>query len=101
MSANIAAGLDGIRRKLTPPAPIEADPYAAEAPMLPTSLADAVTALDKDTFFREAFGGTLVDYLLQMKRAELGRHDAAVAENPPPDGQDVSDWEMREYFEFF
>jgi glutamine synthetase len=101
MAANIAAGLDGIRRGLTPPPPVEADPYAAEAPMLPTSLADAVAALEKDTFFREAFGDTLVDYLLQMKRAELARHDAAVAENPPPEGQDVTDWEMREYFEFY
>src|SRR5690349_4918942 len=101
MAANIAAGLDGIRRKLAPPAPVEADPYAVEAPMLPTSLADAVAALDKDTFFREAFGGTLVDYLLQMKRAELARYDAAVAQNPPAEGQDVTDWEMREYFEFY
>src|SRR6266568_1374855 len=101
MAANIAAGLDGIRRELDPPPPIEADPYAADAPMLPTSLADAVAALDKDTFFRDAFGGTLIDYLLQMKRAELARHDAAVAENPPPEGQDVTDWEMREYFEFY
>ncbi len=70
-------------------------------PMLPTSLADAVSALDKDAFFREAFGDTLVDYLLQMKRAELARYDAAIADNPPPEGQDVSDWEMREYFEFY
>jgi glutamine synthetase len=69
--------------------------------MLPTSLADAVAALDKDGFFREAFGATLVDYLLQMKRAELARYDAAVAENPPAGGQDVTDWEMREYFEFY
>src|SRR5437764_12588247 len=66
MAANIAAGLDGIRRKLEAPAPVEADPYAAEAPMLPTSLVDAVAALEKDAFFRQAFGGTFVDYLLQM-----------------------------------
>ena len=46
MAANIAAGLDGIRRELEPPPPVEADPYAADAPMLPTSLADAVKALD-------------------------------------------------------
>jgi glutamine synthetase len=101
MAANIAAGLDGIRRQLDPPAPVESDPYAAEAPMLPTSLAGAVDALERDAFFRKAFGDTLVDYLLQMKRAELARYDAAVAENPPPEGQDVSDWEMREYFEFY
>jgi glutamine synthetase len=101
MAANIAAGLDGIRRQLDPPAPVESDPYAAEAPMLPTSLAGAVDALERDAFFRKAFGDTLIDYLLQMKRAELARYDAAVAENPPPEGQDVSDWEMREYFEFY
>jgi len=101
MAANIAAGLDGIRRKLEPPAPVEADPYAAEAVPLPTSLAGAVAALAQDGFFRKAFGDTLVDYLLQMKRAELARHDAAVAENPPLEGQDVTDWEMNEYFEFY
>jgi glutamine synthetase len=101
MAANIAAGLDGIRRKLEAPAPVEADPYAAEAVMLPTSLSGAVAALAQDGFFRKAFGDTLVDYLLQMKRAELARHDAAVAANPPPEGQDVTDWEMHEYFEFY
>jgi len=69
--------------------------------MLPTSLGDAIGALDKDTFFRESFGDTLVDYLLRMKRSEFGRYEAAIAENPLPDGQEVSDWEMREYFEFY
>jgi glutamine synthetase len=101
LAANIAAGLDGVRRQLAPPPPIEADPYAEEAPMLPTSLRDAVGALVEDDFFRKAFGDVVVDYLVQMKRAELARYDAAVAENPPADGQDVSDWEMREYFEFY
>jgi glutamine synthetase len=101
MAANIAAGLDGMRRGLQPPPAVEADPYAADAPMLPTSLADAVGALDGDEFYRKAFGDTLVDYLLQMKRAELARYEAALAEQPPADGQDVTDWEMREYFEFY
>ncbi len=101
MAANIAAGLDGIRRGLAPPPAVEADPYAAEAPMLPTSLAGAVAALDADKFYRGAFGDTLVDYLLQMKRAELERYEAYLAEHPLPEGQEVSDWEMREYFEFF
>ena len=83
------------------PPPVEADPYAAEATMLPTSLREAVGALVEDTFYRKAFGDGVVDYLIQMKRAELARYEAAIAENPPPDGQDVSDWEMREYFEFY
>jgi glutamine synthetase len=101
MAANIAAGLDGMRRQLDPPPPVEADPYAAQSPMLPTSLADAIGAVEKDGFFRAAFGDTLVDYLLQMKRSENGRYEAFIAENPLPDGQDVSEWEMREYFEFY
>ena len=101
MSANIAAGLDGLRRSLAPPPPVEADPYAADAPPLPASLHEAVGALVEDDFFRKAFGDELVDYLVQMKRAELARYDTAIAENPPVDGQEVSDWEMREYFEFF
>ena len=36
-----------------------------------------------------------------MKRAENARYQAAVAENPTPEGQAVSDWEMREYFEVY
>lgn len=101
LAANIAAGLDGIRRRLDPPPPVEADPYATGNQMLPVSLADAIGALEKDSFFREAFGGTMVDYLLQMKRSENGRYEAAIADNPLPDRQDVSEWEMREYFEFY
>ncbi len=101
LASNIAAGLDGIRRGAEPPSPAEADPYAIEAPPLPASLAEAVDALDADAFYRKAFGDTLVSYLVMMKRFEISRYSDALAELPLPDGQDVSDWEMREYFEFF
>jgi glutamine synthetase len=100
MAANIAAGLDGIRRGLEVAA-VEEDPYQAQAPMLPTSMAEAADALEKDDFYPGVFGKSLVDYLLMMKRAELDRYNAAIAENPPTEDQPVSDWEMREYFEFF
>jgi hypothetical protein len=33
--------------------------------------------------------------------AEIGRYENALASAPLAEGQDVSDWEMREYFEFF
>jgi len=100
MAANIAAGLDGIRRGLDA-APVEEDPYAAQAPLLPTSLREATAALAGDEFFPRAFGRGLVDYLLMMKRAELERYEAAAVENPPTEDQPVTGWEMREYFEFF
>jgi glutamine synthetase len=81
LAANIAAGLDGIRRNMEPPPPVSADPYAAEAPLLPGSLSEAVAALDGDEFYRSASGAS-------------GHSGAS-------NGSDVSDWEMREYFEFF
>jgi glutamine synthetase len=105
MAANIAAGLDGIQRRLEPPPPVSADPYATEAPPLPASLKEAVEALDADQFYRSAFGATLVDYLVMMKWSEIRRYeDALVSEAAGSTGAvsaDVSEWEMREYFEFF
>lgn len=90
LAANIAAGLDGIRRELSPPPLVEADPYAADAPMLPTSLWEAVDLLEKDSFFAEAFGAGFVKFITSMKRNECSRFLG-----------EVTDWEMREYFEFF
>ena len=103
LAASLAAGADGVARGLTPPPPVEADPYAAEGMVaLPTSLTAAVKALDGDSFYRGAFGDTLVDYLVMMKRAEIARYEAALAEAGKTDSADeVTDWEMREYFEFF
>jgi glutamine synthetase len=103
IASSLAAGLDGVTRGLTPPPPVDADPYAAEGlTRLPTSLAAAVKALDCDSFYREAFGDTLVDYLVMMKRGEIGRYEAALEESGAAESPDeVTDWEMREYFEFF
>ena len=103
LMANLAAGVDGVTRGLPPPPPVEADPYAADGLVqLPTSLAAAVKSLDGDAFYRGVFGDTLVDYLVMMKRAEIARYEAALAEAGKADSPDeVTDWEMREYFEFF
>jgi len=102
MAADLAAGLDGIERHLTPPAPADADPYAVEnAEMLPASLEEGVEAMTADPLYREQFGGSFVEYFAMMKRAEWARYRAALEKAPLADGQVVSDWEMREYFEFF
>ena len=101
MAANIAAGLDGLRRGIVPPPPVTSDPYAQEAEPLPTSLGEAITALEADSMFRRAFGDAFVDYYLMMKRAEWARYLDAVGENPPSEGSVVSEWEMREYFEVY
>jgi glutamine synthetase len=100
LAADLAAGLDGIERSLVPPAQAEADPYAADAQMLPTSLGDALDALERDPLYRSQFGDPFLDYYLMMKRFELGRHDQAVAGTDDPD-QASADWQMREYLEFY
>ncbi|HET7172188.1 MAG TPA: glutamine synthetase family protein [Gaiellales bacterium] len=99
LAANIAAGVDGIDRRADPPDPVEGDPYVADAPLLPKSLAEAVDELEGSAFYREAFGDPLVDYLVMMKRSELARFDVAAGDGQ--DGSGQSAWEMREYFEFF
>jgi glutamine synthetase len=98
LAANIAAGLDGIDRGADPPDPVEGDPYTADAPPLPQSLAEAVDELERSVFYRAQFGDPLVDHFVMMKRAELRRYDEAAADDP--DGG-RSAWEMREYFEFY
>lgn len=101
MAADIAAGLDGIERELVPPPPASADPYAAEAAMLPTTFAAGIDALAADPLYRDQFGDGFIDYYLMMKRAELARYEADVAVHPLDEGAQVSAWEMREYFEFY
>lgn len=102
MAADIAAGLDGIKRQLTPPPCVDADPYAVEsAEMLPTSLAAGVEAMVADPLYRDQFGDGFVEYFAMMKRAEWARYQASIEEEPLGEDQQVSDWEMREYFEFF
>jgi glutamine synthetase len=90
MAANIAAGLDGIRNNMTPPDLVEENPYESDSPMLPTSLWEAVEHLEKDAFFRKEFGDPFIDFIIMVKQSEIGRFLS-----------EVTDWEMREYFEFY
>jgi glutamine synthetase len=90
MASNIAAGLDGIRASKTPPPIVEENPYESDSPMLPTSLWEAAEYLEKDGFFRKEFGDPFVDFILMVKKSEIGRFLS-----------EVTDWEMREYFEFY
>ena len=66
VSALIAAGLDGLKNKL-PLAP-KADEAAKP---IPTSLEEALTALEGDEVMTEALGETLVRWYSGVKRAEL------------------------------
>jgi glutamine synthetase len=90
MATQIVAGLDGVDRQLDPGQP-DAEPYAADRRLLPVSLDRAVDALEAEgAVFRAALGDPFVDFVLTVKRHEVGRYNAH-----------VSDWEQREYFEVY
>jgi glutamine synthetase len=75
----LAAGLDGIERKLDPGEPTLVDPDSlSEAERarrgirrLPTSLGEALTALERDEVLRAALGDVLAKEYLAVKRSEV------------------------------
>jgi glutamine synthetase len=88
IAAVLAAGADGLRRRLEPPAPVAGDAYRTDAAGedLPGALEQALDALEADVVLRDALGPQIVDTFLAIKRFEAERHRAW-----------VSDWEIDEY----
>ena len=75
----VAAGLDGIREKLEPPAPVTVDPadlseeerQASGASRYPQTLADALDALEADWLLMDALGEPLSQAYLAVRRSEV------------------------------
>lgn len=97
-AAIIAAGLDGIEKKLDPGEPRNINHYKLSfdeldelgIDTLPQSLHEAIEELDKSTLFKEQFGEGFINEFIDIKRMEwidYQRH--------------VSDWEINRYVEFF
>jgi glutamine synthetase len=94
----LAAGLDGVDRRIEPGEPIaqdlgamsEDELGAASIRQLPANLAEALLALEGDSVIRSALGDEIVDGFLRIKRIEWTRYAAH-----------VSDWEMAQYAEHF
>ncbi len=82
----LAAGLDGVERKLEPPAPEEEDIAALSAAerrrrgvrSLPTDLAGAIDAAEQSVLLRETLGDHVFHTLLGNKRLESERFRAFV-----------------------
>jgi glutamine synthetase len=90
-AAALAAGLEGIRRELEPPAPVHGDLYALPAgtlPELPRTLAEATDLLERSRLAHDWLGPDFVAHQVALRRAEL----AAQAEA-------VTDWETARYLE--
>jgi glutamine synthetase len=97
-AAMIAAGLDGVDRKLDPGPPHNVNFYALSPQeiaarnidILPQSLSEAVEALNKSELFRKTLGTEFIDEFVSLKRDEWTDYH-----------RHVSDWEVKRYLSFF
>jgi glutamine synthetase len=97
-AALIAAGLDGIDRKLEPGPPQNINFYALSAAeitakkieILPQSLNEAINELDRSDLFRSALGNDFIDEFVSLKQEEWLEYH-----------RHVSDWETQRYLSFF
>jgi glutamine synthetase len=89
-AAALGAGLDGVRRELELPEPVEGMIYdlpdEALGASLPTTFAEALEALKQDQVLIDVLGSRLVETFEAIKMAELERFRAW-----------VTDWEFAEY----
>jgi glutamine synthetase len=97
-AAILAAGLDGIERKLDPGEPVNENLYELtpkeirrrKIGLLPQNLSEAMDALEADEIVKAGLGTDLAKEFIELKRmewVEYSRH--------------VSDWETARYVEMF
>jgi glutamine synthetase len=94
----LAAGLDGIARKLTPPDPVEENLYHFDAAklesrnirQLPGTLREALDELCADSVIREALGEHLFERFVEAKAEEWDAYRTQ-----------VTSWERERYLESF
>jgi len=91
----LAAGLDGIERKLEPPKPVEERVYGYEEEKrktlgigtLPTSLEEATNEFLKDKLLTDALGTHTTEYLVKIQRKDWDGYKTQ-----------VTPWEKERYF---
>jgi len=91
VAANVAAGLHGVRKGLTPPDPLTGNAFIAPpevAPPLPNSLAAATAVLRESDVARELLGDAFVDHYAQTRDWEISQF-----------AKHVTDWETERYLE--
>ena len=87
-AAMIASGLHGIEARLEAPPPLEGNAYESDAERFPSTMREAVAALEDGAMARAAFGDQVVDHYLNYARTEQAIFDRF-----------VTDWERKRYFE--
>ena len=84
----IAAGLHGIENELPLAPALEGNAYESDADRFPSTLREAILALELGTMARGAFGDQVVDHYLNYAHTEQALFDKV-----------VTDWERKRLFE--
>jgi glutamine synthetase len=87
-AAMIASGLHGIEQQLEAPPPLAGNAYESDAERFPSTMREAIAALEDGTMARPTLGDQVVDHYLNYARTEQGLFDRF-----------VTDWERKRYFE--
>ncbi len=82
----LAAGLDGVKNRIEPPAPVSGNVYRMSArersrlkiKSLPANLGEAIDLLEKDTVLKDALGEHAFKQFVHAKRVEWSEYIAAV-----------------------
>jgi glutamine synthetase len=77
-AALIAAGLYGLEQELELPPPLEGNAYESDAARFPSTLRDAIAALEQGTMARTAFGDDVIDHYLNYAHTEQRLFDEVV-----------------------
>ena len=77
-AALIAAGLHGIEHGLELPPPLEGNAYESDAERFPSTLREAIAALEAGSMARAALGDEVVDHYLNYARTEQRLYDEVV-----------------------
>lgn len=97
-AATLAAGLDGIRRCLTPPPARAPGDEETRFARLPTSLEIALNALETDAVLVEALGPEFIKIYTTVKRHEIAKARRAIPGFDDPSFHDrVDPWELGEF----
>jgi len=89
MGALLAAGLEGIEKKIAPSAKLQGDMYTMNTvPSVPDTLRQAVTLFEQSDFAKRNFGERVVRHYAQYFKNEVAAFEKV-----------VTDWERKRYFE--
>ena len=92
----LAAGLDGIERRIEPPQPTDKDLFESGVTLksLPGSLEEALDSLEKSTMMRKVLGDSVVDALVALRKLEWKEY---VESTGDPGSSEITDWEIERY----